>query len=170
MSSDNLPGDEEVEIEVVLNGGSLKRRIKARQHLADFLRQELELTGTHLGCEHGVCGACTVLLDGRTVRGCLTLAAQIAGKSVMTIEGLSESGALADLQTEFIGRNAAQCGFCSAGMLLTAYELLSSGETLSRADIREAISGNMCRCTGYHAIVDAIEAASARQGNGGSGG
>ena len=156
-----LIGDDEVEIDATLNGKPLKRRVKARLHLADFLRQELELTGTHLGCEHGICGACTVLLDGRTARGCLTLAVQISGKSVVTIEGLSESGALAPLQKEFIARNAAQCGFCSSGMLLTAYELLSSGEKLSRVEIREAISGNMCRCTGYHAIVDAIEAASA---------
>jgi carbon-monoxide dehydrogenase small subunit len=157
-------GEEEVTIEAVLNGRPLKRRVKARQHLADFLRHELELTGTHLGCEHGICGACTVLIDGRTARGCLTLAAQIAGKRVDTIEGLSESGQLAELQTEFIARNAAQCGFCSSGMLLTAYELVSSGEKVSRADIREFISGNMCRCTGYHAIVDAVEAVIAKRG------
>ena len=118
----------------------------------------MELTGTHLGCEHGICGACTVLIDGRTARGCLTLAAQISGRSVETIEGLTENGELAELQKEFIERNAAQCGFCSSGMLLTAHELLSSGEKLSRADIREAMSGNMCRCTGYHAIIDAVEA------------
>ena len=158
MTEPALTGNEEVEIEATLNGKPLKRRVKARQHLADFLRQELELTGTHLGCEHGICGACTVLIDGRTARGCLTLAAQISGKSVETIEGLTESGVLARLQKEFIERNAAQCGFCSSGMLLTAHELLSSGEPLSRADIREAMSGNMCRCTGYHAIIDAVEA------------
>jgi carbon-monoxide dehydrogenase small subunit len=158
MSDLELVGDEEVEIVATLNGQPLKRRAKARQHLADFLRQELELTGTHLGCEHGICGACTVLIDGRTARGCLTLAAQIAGKSVETIEGLSDSGRIAELQQEFIARNAAQCGFCSSGMLLTAHELIQSGEKLSRAEIREYISGNMCRCTGYHAIVDAIEA------------
>jgi carbon-monoxide dehydrogenase small subunit len=157
-------GEEEVAIEVTLNGRPLKRRVKARQHLADFLRQELELTGTHLGCEHGICGACTVLIDGRTARGCLTLAAQISGKTVDTIEGLTESGKLADLQAEFIARNAAQCGFCSSGMLLTAYELVSSGEKVSRADIREFISGNMCRCTGYHVIIDAMEAVIARRG------
>jgi len=156
-------GEDEILIEATLNGRPLRRRVKARQHLADFLRQELELTGTHLGCEHGICGACTVLIDGRTARGCLTLAAQISGKSVDTIEGLSESGKLSDLQAQFIARNAAQCAFCSSGMLLTAYELLSSGETLSRAEIREFISGNMCRCTGYHAIVDAVEAVMARR-------
>jgi carbon-monoxide dehydrogenase small subunit len=162
MSGVELIGDEEVEIVATLNGQPLKRRARARQHLADFLRQELELTGTHLGCEHGICGACTVLIDGRTARGCLTLAAQISGKSVETIEGLSDSGRIADLQQEFIARNAAQCGFCSSGMLLTAHELLQSGEKPSRTEIREYISGNMCRCTGYHAIVDAIEAVLAR--------
>jgi aerobic carbon-monoxide dehydrogenase small subunit len=161
----DLLGEDEVAIEATLNGRPLRRRVKARQHLADFLRQEMELTGTHLGCEHGICGACTVLIDGRTARGCLTLAAQISGKAVDTIEGLAESGKLGELQAEFIARNAAQCGFCSSGMLLTAYELLSSGETLSRADIREFISGNMCRCTGYHAIVDAVDAVMARRGS-----
>ena len=158
MSTRDLSGHEDIEIDATLNGKPLKRRVKARQHLADFLRQELELTGTHLGCEHGICGACTVLIDGRTARSCLTLAAQISGKSVETIEGLTENGTLADLQKEFIERNAAQCGFCSSGMLLTAHELLSSGDSLSRADIRKGMSGNMCRCTGYHAIIDAVEA------------
>jgi aerobic carbon-monoxide dehydrogenase small subunit len=164
MSTTDLGGHEDIEVDVTLNGKPLRRRVKARQHLADFLRQELELTGTHLGCEHGICGACTVLIDGRTARGCLTLAAQISGKSVETIEGLTENGTLADLQKEFIERNAAQCGFCSSGMLLTAHELLSSGEPLSRADIREAMSGNMCRCTGYHAIIDAVEAVMTTRG------
>jgi len=130
--------------------------VPARQHLADFLRHELELTGTHLGCEHGICGACTVLLEGRAVRGCLMLAAQISGKQVDTVEGMSESGKLAELQRVFIERNAAQCSFCSSGMLLTAYELVTQGEATTRAQIREFISGNLCRCTGYHAIVDAI--------------
>jgi aerobic-type carbon monoxide dehydrogenase small subunit (CoxS/CutS family) len=161
--ANDLPGEDEVAIEATLNGRRLRRRVQARQHLADFLRQELELTGTHLGCEHGICGACTVLIDGRTARGCLTLAAQISGKTVDTIEGLSESGRLAELQAEFIARNAAQCGFCSSGMLLTAYELVASGEAVSRAEIREFMSGNMCRCTGYHAIVDAVEAVIARR-------
>jgi carbon-monoxide dehydrogenase small subunit len=164
MSTTDLGGHEDIEVDATLNGKPLRRRVKARQHLADFLRQELELTGTHLGCEHGICGACTVLIDGRTARGCLTLAAQISGKSVETIEGLTENGMLADLQKEFIERNAAQCGFCSSGMLLTAYELLLSGEPLSRADIREAMSGNMCRCTGYHAIIDAVEAVMTTRG------
>ena len=164
MTESLLIGDEDVEIEAMLNGKPLKRRVKARLHLADFLRQELELTGTHLGCEHGICGACTVLIDGHTARGCLILAAQITGRSVETIEGLTESGKLAELQREFVERNATQCGFCSSGMLLTAYELISSGAPLSRAQIREALSGNMCRCTGYHAIIDAVEAVSAGAG------
>ncbi|MDO8877599.1 MAG: (2Fe-2S)-binding protein [Pseudolabrys sp.] len=143
----------------MINGKPYKGRVKVRQHLADFLRQELELTGTHLGCEHGACGACTVLIDGHTTRGCLILAAQVHGKSVDTIEGLSASGALAALQQEFLSRNAAQCGFCTSGMLLTAYELVSQGRPTSRDEIREYISGNICRCTGYHAIVDAVAAA-----------
>ena len=162
MSESELVGDEEIEIEAVLNGRPLKRRVKARAHLADFLRQELELTGTHLGCEHGICGACTVLIDGRTARSCLTLAAQVSGRTIDTIEGLSDSGKLAALQAEFIARNAAQCGFCSSGMLLTAHELVCSGQKLSRIEIRQAMSGNMCRCTGYHAIIDAVEAVMAK--------
>jgi aerobic-type carbon monoxide dehydrogenase small subunit (CoxS/CutS family) len=166
----NFLGEEDVAIEATLNGKPLKRRAKARQHLADFLRQDMELTGTHLGCEHGICGACTVMIDGRTARGCLTLAAQISGKSVETIEGLTESGKLSQLQSEFIARNAAQCGFCSSGMLLTAYELVASGRKMSRAEIREFISGNMCRCTGYHAIVDAVEAVIAKNAKTSAGG
>ena len=166
----NFLGEEDVAIEATLNGKPLKRRVKARRHLADFLRQDMELTGTHLGCEHGVCGACTVMIDGRTARGCLTLAAQISGKSVETIEGLTESGKLSQLQSEFIARNAAQCGFCSSGMLLTAYELVASGRKMSRAEIREFISGNMCRCTGYHAIVDAVEAVIAKDAKTSAGG
>jgi len=158
----DLLGEDELAIEATLNGKPLKRRVKARQHLADFLRQELQLTGTHLGCEHGICGACTVMIDGRVARGCLTLAAQISGKTVDTIEGLTDSGQIAQLQREFIARNAAQCGFCSSGMLLTAYELVRSGRPVSRAEIRDFISGNMCRCTGYHAIVDAVEAVIAK--------
>jgi aerobic carbon-monoxide dehydrogenase small subunit len=166
MTEIDVTGAEELEIEATVNGKPVKRRVKARQHLADFLRQELELTGTHLGCEHGICGACTVLLDGRAIRGCLTLAAQISGRTVDTIEGLSESGRIADLQAAFIARNAAQCGFCSSGFLLTAYELISNGEQSSRAGIREFLSGNMCRCTGYHAIIDAVESVMARKAEG----
>jgi aerobic carbon-monoxide dehydrogenase small subunit len=147
----------DIDIETTVNGEAVRKRVAARQHLADFLREELEFTGTHLGCEHGVCGACSVLVDGKVVRGCLMLAVQAAGKRVDTIEGLSDSGAIGDLQTAFAERNAAQCGFCTPGMLLTAHEMLASGEVESRQDIRKFISGNFCRCTGYEPIVDAIE-------------
>jgi carbon-monoxide dehydrogenase small subunit len=148
----------EIEIDATVNGAPIRRLVTSRQSLADFLREELDYTGTHLGCEHGVCGACTVLVDGRTARACLMLAAQLDGRTVETIEGLSDRGAIADLQREFAERNAAQCGFCTPGMLVTAHELVEHGAALSRADIREYISGNLCRCTGYQAIVDAIEA------------
>jgi carbon-monoxide dehydrogenase small subunit len=147
----------ELDIETTINGMQVRRRVKARQHLADFLREELQFTGIHLGCEHGVCGACSVLVDGKVVRGCLMLAVQADGKRVETIEGLSDSGAIADLQSAFVQRNAAQCGYCTPGMLLTAHELLASGSVQSRADIREFMSGNFCRCTGYEPIIDAIE-------------
>ncbi|HUA50992.1 MAG TPA: (2Fe-2S)-binding protein [Candidatus Sulfotelmatobacter sp.] len=147
----------ELDLETTVNGATVRRRVPARQHLADFLREELGLTGTHLGCEHGVCGACSVVVDGRVVRSCLTLAAQVGGRSVETIEGLSDSGALAALQAAFAARNAAQCGFCTAGMLLTARELVEAGAPATRAEIRDFLSGNLCRCTGYQAIVDAVE-------------
>jgi len=154
-------------MELQINGA--KRRVETDddRSLLSVLRDELDLTGAKYGCGEGQCGACTVLIDGHTARGCLTLAAQISGKSVETIEGLTETGKLAELQTEFIERNAAQCGFCSSGMLLTAYELISSDETVSRAQIREALSGNMCRCTGYHAIIDAVEAVAGKARVGG---
>ena len=150
--------DFEIDVSLTVNGQSVEARVSARQHLADFLRDQLCLTGTHLGCEHGVCGACAVLVDGQVVRGCLMLAAQATGSEVQTIEGLSDSGALADLQDEFLHRNAAQCGYCTAGMLLTAHEFLEKKQNPTRAGIREALSGNVCRCTGYQAIVDAVEA------------
>jgi carbon-monoxide dehydrogenase small subunit len=155
--------DYEIDIALTVNGSKVGKRVSARQHLADFLRDELSLTGTHLGCEHGVCGACTVVVDGRVVRGCLMLAVQAHGSTVETIEGVSDSGALAELQAEFLARNAAQCGFCTAGMLLTANEFLAEGRMASRAEIRDALSGNLCRCTGYQAIVDAVEAVIAKR-------
>jgi len=145
-----------IEVEITVNGVAVKRTIPARQHLVDFLRDELELTGTHLGCEQGVCGACTVLLDGQVVRGCLVLGAQAHGKTVETVEGLSDRGALRELQAEFARRNAAQCGYCTPGMLLTAQELLARNEPMTRDQIRQFMSGNFCRCTGYHAIIAAI--------------
>jgi carbon-monoxide dehydrogenase small subunit len=147
----------ELEIETTVNGALVRRRVDARQHLADFVREELQFTGTHLGCEHGVCGACSVLVDGTVVRGCLMLAVQADGKRIDTIEGLSDSGAISDLQAAFAERNAAQCGFCTPGMLLTAHEMLRKGGIDTREDIRAFIAGNLCRCTGYEPIVDAIE-------------
>ena len=149
--------DQNVDITLKVNGQSVTRRVPARTNLVDFVRYELELTGSHVGCEHGVCGACTIRVDGQIVRGCLMLAAQADGTEVETIEGLSEDGSIADLQQAFHERNAVQCGFCTPGMLLTAEELLQKNPSPSREDIREFTSGNYCRCTGYQAIVDAIE-------------
>ena len=145
------------DISLRVNGEGVRERVEARKTLVDFLREDLGLTGSHVGCEHGVCGACTVLVDGAVVRGCLTLAVQCDGAEVETIEGLSDSGAIADLQEAFRLRNALQCGFCTPGMLIGAQVLLGGGGVPSRDAIREHLSGNYCRCTGYHAIVDAIE-------------
>ena len=153
------------DIALTVNGEPVAETVEARTTLVDFLREQLSLTGSHVGCEHGVCGACTVRVDGVIVRGCLMLAAQCDGANVETIEGVSDAGEIADLQKAFEQRNALQCGFCTPGMLLTAQELLRGGGVPSRDKIREQISGNYCRCTGYHAIVDAIEAvAKARAG------
>jgi len=149
--------DNNVDINLTVNGQSVSRRVPARTNLVDFVRYELELTGSHVGCEHGVCGACTIRVDGAIVRGCLMLAAQADGAVVETIEGVSETSEIADLQQAFHERNALQCGFCTPGFLLTAQELLAQNPTPSREQIREFISGNYCRCTGYQAIVDAIE-------------
>ena len=147
-----------IETTLTLNGESVTRRIPVRQNLVDFLREDMGLTGTHIGCEHGVCGACTVRVDGKIVRGCLMLAVQAEGRSVETIEGLSNAGGeLADLQETFHQRNALQCGFCTPGMLLTVQDLAQKNPNATREQIREHISGNFCRCTGYHAIVDAVE-------------
>jgi carbon-monoxide dehydrogenase small subunit len=152
-------------ITLTVNGETVIETVDARKTLVDFLRDDLVLTGSHVGCEHGVCGACTVRVDGVVVRGCLMLAAQCDGATVETIEGVSDAGEIADLQKAFEQRNALQCGFCTPGMLLTAQELLRGGGIPSREKIREQISGNYCRCTGYHAIVDAIESvAEARAG------
>ena len=152
-------------IALTVNGEDIHETVEARITLVDFLRERLGLTGSHVGCEHGVCGACTVRLDGVTVRGCLTLAVQCAGRTVETIEGVSDTGEIADLQEAFVRRNALQCGFCTPGMLLSAQELLLGGEMPNREEIRAHLSGNYCRCTGYQAIVDAVEAvARARAG------
>jgi carbon-monoxide dehydrogenase small subunit len=151
-------GERHVDIALRVNGEDVRERVEARQTLVDFLRDDLGLTGSHVGCEHGVCGACSVLVDGDVVRGCLLLAVQCDGAEVETIEGLSDSGVIADLQEAFQRRNALQCGFCTPGMLIGARELLARGGVPSRDMIRDHIAGNYCRCTGYQAIVDAIEA------------
>ncbi len=157
--------EQRCDITLTVNGETVVETVDARKTLVDFLRDDLVLTGSHVGCEHGVCGACTVRVDGVIVRGCLMLAAQCDGAKVETIEGVSDTGEIADLQRAFEQRNALQCGFCTPGMLLTAQELLANGQVPSREKIREQISGNYCRCTGYHAIVDAIESvAQARAG------
>ena len=156
--------DTNVDITMRVNGESVTRHVEARLNLVDFLREELGLTGSHVGCEHGVCGACTVRVDGRIVRGCLMVAAQAHGADIRTIEGVSDTGEIRALQDAFIERNALQCGYCTPGMLLTVAELMERKPDASRAEIREFISGNYCRCTGYEAIVDAVEMARARKG------
>ncbi len=155
--------EEAAEIALTVNGETVSARVEARRHLVDFLRLDLGLTGSRLGCEHGVCGACTVRVDGAIVRGCLMLAVQADGADVWTIEGLSDAGEIADLQDAFVARNALQCGYCTPGMLLTAAEMLKAGRRMTRPEIREFLSGNFCRCTGYHAIVDAVEAVMAER-------
>jgi carbon-monoxide dehydrogenase small subunit len=149
--------DHALDITLTVNGTQVSRRVAPRQHLVDFLRDELGLTGSHVGCEHGVCGACTLRVDGEIVRGCLMLAVQANGCRVETIEGLSDSKELAPLQKAFHERNALQCGFCTPGMLMAAQDLLRQNRNATREEIRLHISGNYCRCTGYQAIVDAIE-------------
>jgi carbon-monoxide dehydrogenase small subunit len=155
-----------VPIEVEVNGEAVAKYIEPRLSLADFLREELELTGTHQGCEMGACGACLVLLNGKAVHSCLMFAVQADGDRVETVEGLSERKAIADIQEAFHTNNALQCGFCTAGMLVTAHELLSRNTAPTRNEIRDGLSGNYCRCTGYQAIVDSIESvARSRAGN-----
>jgi carbon-monoxide dehydrogenase small subunit len=147
----------EVAVTLTVNGDRVSRRVEPRRHLVDFLRLDLGLMGSHAGCEHGICGACTVRVDGAIVRGCLVLAAALDGARVETIEGLSDTGEIRDLQEAFVARNAAQCGYCTPGMLLAAADLLNANPRPTRAEIREHLAGNYCRCTGYHAIVDAVE-------------
>ena len=145
-------------ISLTVNGDPVSETVEARKSLVDFLREDLALTGSHVGCEHGFCGACTVRVNGVIIRGCLTLAVACDGARVETVEGISDAGEIADLQAAFEQRNALQCGFCTPGMLLTAQELLQQNKTPNREQIREYLSGNYCRCTGYQAIVDAVEA------------
>ncbi len=147
-----------IPVSLQVNGERIDAHVLPRINLADFLREQLQLTGTHVGCEHGVCGACTVRVNDEIVRACLMLAVQAHGASVQTIEGLSDSGEIADLQEAFRVRNALQCGYCTPGMLMAAQDLLKQQAVPSREEIRGHLSGNYCRCTGYHAIIDAIEA------------
>jgi carbon-monoxide dehydrogenase small subunit len=149
--------EDAVDISLTVNGGAVRRRVEPRVHLVDFLREELGLTGSHVGCEHGVCGACTVRVDGKIVRGCLMLAVQADGCRVDTVEGLTDSKELSKLQKAFHEKNALQCGFCTPGMLMAAQDLVLQKKSFSREEIRSHISGNYCRCTGYQAIVDAID-------------
>ncbi len=148
--------DTSLEISLTVNGVPVRRRVEPRQSLVDFLRYQLELTGSHVGCEHGVCGACTVRVDSALVRGCLMLAVQADGCRVETIEGVAGTGEVFDLQQAFAEENALQCGFCTPGMLLTAHEILRLHPDADEMEIRKALSGNYCRCTGYHAIVEAV--------------
>ena len=155
---------EALDIELEVNGERVGRRVDARRSLADFLRQDLGLTGTHLGCEHGACGACTLRVDGVIVRSCLMLAVQADGARVETIEGLSDAATISDLQHAFVLANALQCGYCTPGMLIAAQSLLEANPAPSRDEIREFLSGNYCRCTGYQAIVDAVASVAAHRG------
>ena len=147
-------------VRLTVNGQAYEGQVEARASLAEFLRDDLDLTGTHVGCEHGVCGACTVLLEGEPVRSCLLLAIQAEGRSVMTVEGLAGSdGKLHSLQQAFMDKHALQCGFCTPGILVTALAYLREHPAPSDDEIREMLAGNLCRCTGYHFIVEAVAAA-----------
>src|SRR5438093_11214405 len=145
-----------VDITLRVNGATRTGSPEARKTLADFLRDDLDLTGTHVGCEHGVCGACTVIVDGRAVRSCLILAVQAEGSRVVTVEGLSNDAELTPLQKSFRKHHALQCGFCTPGMITTAHALLSEEPDCDAARVREVLSGNLCRCTGYIPIVEAV--------------
>ena len=150
----------EVTVSVTVNGQAYRRLVPARMTASDFLRDELELTGTHVGCEQGVCGACTILVDGRSTRSCILLAAQLDGATVTTIEGLEpQPGELHPLQQAFMDRHGLQCGFCTPGVLLTAHEFLIQTHGPSESEIRDRMSGTLCRCTGYRGIVEAIQQA-----------
>ena len=148
-----------VKITVTVNGRRHERDVEPRRLLSDFIREDLRLTGTHLGCEHGVCGSCTILMNGKSTRSCLTFAVMADGAEISTIEGLGSVDDMHPLQAAFWEKHGLQCGFCTPGMLMTALELLRENPSANREDIREALSGNLCRCTGYQTIVEAIEAA-----------
>ena len=155
--------DETKTITLTVNGDKVTKLVDARQHLVDFLRGELALTGSHLGCEHGICGACSVRLDGDVVRGCLILAIQADGTNIETVEGLTASGEIADLQENFVERDALQCGFCTPGFVMATVSLLDENSDPSEQEIREGLEGNLCRCTGYHNIVRAVQSAAGQE-------
>jgi carbon-monoxide dehydrogenase small subunit len=150
------------DVTVTVNGEARTRSVEARRTLADFLRDDLDLTGTHVGCEHGVCGACTVIVDGRAVRSCLMLAVQAAGREVTTVEGLAGDGELGPLQQAMADSHSFQCGFCTPGFLMQATAFLGAHPDASEREIREALSGNICRCTGYQSIIDGVLLAAQR--------
>jgi len=144
-------------IELVVNGESLTRTVDHRRNLVDFIRYDLELTGTHVGCEHGVCGACTILVDGKPVRGCLMFAVQANGCEITTLEGIPTTGKAQKLREAFAKRNALQCGFCTPGMITSALDYVQNDGDPSEEKIRKHLSGNYCRCTGYQSIIEAIQ-------------
>jgi carbon-monoxide dehydrogenase small subunit len=152
-----------ISIQLTVNGIQHELAVPPRRLLVDLLRQDLGLTGTHIGCEHGVCGTCTVLVDGQSVRSCLMLAVQADGTEILTVEGLAQADKLHPLQEAFRAAQGLQCGFCTPGMLLISYELLQHNPTPTEEDIRETISANLCRCTGYQGIVEAVQLAASRQ-------
>ncbi len=150
---------DKVKIALTVNGRRHEREVEPRRLLSDFLREDLRLTGTHLACEHGVCGSCTILMDGQSTRSCLTFAVMADGAEITTVEGLGSVESMHPLQEAFWEKHGLQCGFCTPGMLMSALELLNENPDASGAEIREALSGNLCRCTGYQTIVEAVEAA-----------
>jgi aerobic carbon-monoxide dehydrogenase small subunit len=157
----------EVAVTMVVNGEPRRGRVEARKTLADFLREDCALTGTHLGCEHGVCGACTVLLDGVAVRSCLMFAVQAEGRRVTTVEGIAEPGTLSAVQEAFRDEHGLQCGFCTPGFVVSVHAFLAEHPSPTSSEIREALSGNLCRCTGYQGIIRAVERAAATMADAG---
>jgi len=149
-------------IKVKVNGVEYERQVEPRKHLVDFLRDDLELIGTHVGCEHGICGSCTILMNGEPVRSCLIFAVQADGAEIMTIEGLAKDGKLHPLQEAFQEHHGLQCGFCTPGMLMTSYHLLQENPDPTKEEVREAVSGVLCRCTGYKQILESVMAAAAK--------
>lgn len=153
---------EQRRIKVKVNGLEYERAVEPRRHLADFLREDLELLGTHIGCEHGICGSCTVLLNGEPIRSCLVFAIQAHGAEIMTVEGLSKDGKLNPIQEAFQEHHGLQCGFCTPGMLMVAYYFLNENPNPTVEEVRQVMSGVLCRCTGYKQVIDSVMAAAAK--------